>query len=119
MSKKPAKSPARLSIDSIERRVYLLRGHRVMLDADLSALYQVGTKRLNEAVQRNIARFPDDFMFQLTREEMANLKFQIGTSSLKDVENHDVVNLRSQIATSSLKTISNQQDSDLRSQFAT
>lgn len=61
-----------------------------MLDSDLARLYGVPTKRLNEAVKRNGERFPEDFMFQLTRQESVNLRFQIGTS-----------NLKSQIATSS------------------
>jgi hypothetical protein len=67
--------------DGIEQRIFLIRGHRVMLDSDLAALYGVETKNLNKAVRRNLSRFPADFMFQLTPEELANLKFQIGTSS--------------------------------------
>ena len=62
-------------------KIYLIRGHKVMLDNDLSELYGVETKRLNEQVKRNIDRFPDDFMFQLTKEEFENLKSQIATSS--------------------------------------
>jgi hypothetical protein len=54
-----------------------------MLDSDLAELYQVPTSRLNEAVKRNINRFPTDFMFQLTKEESGNLKFQFGISSLR------------------------------------
>ena len=53
----------------IESRIWLIRGHKVLLDADLAELYQVETKRLNEAVRRNRDRFPEDFMFQLTGEE--------------------------------------------------
>lgn len=53
----------------VERRIFLIRGSKVMLDSDLAALYQVPTFRLNEAVKRNNDRFPEDFMFQLTREE--------------------------------------------------
>jgi len=74
----------------IERRIYLIRGMKVMLDSDLAELYQVETKRLNEAVHRNLARFPLDFMFQLNLKEAETLRFQFETS-----------NLRSQIATSS------------------
>jgi hypothetical protein len=53
-------------VEMIERKIYLIRGCKVMLDSDLAALYEVPTKRLNEAVRRNIDRFPDDFIFQLT-----------------------------------------------------
>ena len=65
----------------IERKIYLIRGHKVMLDKDLARLYAVGTRDLNKAVTRNIDRFPVDFMFQLTKEESQNLMFQFGTSS--------------------------------------
>jgi hypothetical protein len=66
--------------ERIERSILLLRGHKVMLDADLAVLYGVSTKRLNEQVRRNRSRFPDDFMFQLTREEVRSLRSQIATS---------------------------------------
>ena len=62
-------------------KIYLFRGKKVMLDRDLSELYDVTTGNLNKAVKRNINRFPEDFMFQLTKEEFDNLIFQIGTSS--------------------------------------
>jgi hypothetical protein len=64
----------------IQNKIYLIRGHKVMLDHDLAELYGVITKNLNKAVKRNIDRFPEDFMFQLTKEEMDSLRFQIGTS---------------------------------------
>jgi phage regulator Rha-like protein len=67
---------------SIGNRIYLIRGQKVMLDADLAELYEVATKTLNRAVKRNLTRFPDDFMFQLTRKESQNLRYQIGTSRL-------------------------------------
>ena len=57
------------SHEIIERKIYLIRGKKVMLDRELAVLYQVPTKALNQAVRRNLERFPDDFMFQLTREE--------------------------------------------------
>jgi len=65
----------------VEQKILLLRGERVMLDADLAALYGVETRLLVRAVKRNVARFPEDFMFQLTTEETANLRSQIGISS--------------------------------------
>jgi len=67
--------------EQIERLILLIRGYKVMLDADLAALYGVTTKRLNEQVRRNIARFPNDFMFQLTREEVESLRSQFATSN--------------------------------------
>jgi len=68
--------------DKIEEKILLMRGQRVMLDADLAELYNVETKVLNRAVKRNAARFPGDFMFQLSESEFQNLRCQIGTSSL-------------------------------------
>ncbi len=66
----------------IESRIWLIRGHKVLLDADLATLYQVETKALNRAVKRNRDRFPEDFMFQLTVREMEEfLRCQIGTSN--------------------------------------
>lgn len=58
-----------VQMESIEQRILMIRGHKVMLDADLAKMYGVTTKRLNEQVKRNHARFPEDFMFQLTPEE--------------------------------------------------
>ena len=63
----------------IQRKIYEIRGQKVILDRDLAALYQVETRVLNQAVKRNIDRFPEDFMFQLTKEEWENLKSQIVT----------------------------------------
>ncbi len=65
----------------IESKILLIRGRKVMLDKDLAMLYGVETKALNRAVKRNIERFPDDFMFQLIKEEFDNLRFHFGTSS--------------------------------------
>jgi hypothetical protein len=62
-------------------KIYLIRGNKVMLDKDLSELYGVTTGNLNKSVKRNIARFPNDFMFQLTKEEFNELIFQFGISS--------------------------------------
>jgi hypothetical protein len=65
----------------IASKIYLVRDKKVMIDSDLAELYQVETKRLNERVNRNKSRFPDDFMFQLTESEWDNLKSQNATSS--------------------------------------
>jgi hypothetical protein len=80
-----------IPIEIIERKIYLMRGHKVMLDNDLAELYDVPTKRLNEQVKRNMERFPVDFTFQLTAEEWQTLTSQ-------KVERN-----RSQIATGSQK----------------
>lgn len=91
----------------IEPLIRIIRGQQVLLDSDLAILYGVETKRLNEQVKRNIERFPDDFIFQLTKVELINLKSQIATSSA--IENSP----RSQIVTLNTKNHS------LRSQNAT
>ena len=67
------------AVESISLSIALLRGQRVILDADLAALYEVPTKRFNEAVKRNAARFPADFMLQLTAEEAESLRSQFAT----------------------------------------
>ena len=64
----------------VEHRIHTIRSHKVMLDWDLAFLYGVQTKTLNRAVKRNRDRFPQDFMFRLTRDELENLRFQNGTS---------------------------------------
>lgn len=71
-----------LTIQEINNKIYTIRGLQVMLDSDLAKLYQVETKNLNKSVSRNIKRFPSDFMFQLTNDELENLRFQIGTANL-------------------------------------
>jgi hypothetical protein len=83
LSKTGAKLESGLSfgIAEIKEKIYIIRGKKVMLDRDLAMLYGVLTKRLNEAVKRNPKRFPLDFMFQLSKEEMINLKSQFATSS--------------------------------------
>ena len=70
-----------IPMERVEDRILSIRGHRVMLDADLAELYGVPTKRLNEAVRRNAARFPEDFMFQLTADEAEILRSQFATSN--------------------------------------
>ncbi|MEI8192198.1 MAG: ORF6N domain-containing protein [candidate division NC10 bacterium] len=71
--------PSQVSVERIEHAILMVRGYRVMLDVDLAALYEVKTKALNQAVRRNIGRFPGDFMFQLTEEEAVRLRSQIVT----------------------------------------
>src|SRR5438105_739769 len=70
-----------IPVELIARRIYRIRGQKVMLDSDLAELYQVLTKNLNKAVRRNLDRFPEDFMFQLTPPEAESLRFQFGTSN--------------------------------------
>lgn len=79
-------------IPTIKEKIFTIRGLQVMLDSDLAELYEVKTKQLNRAVKRNIERFPEKFMFQLTQEEYDSLRFQNGTLENKE-------NLRSQIVT--------------------
>lgn len=67
-------------VERIQNRILLIRGEKVMLDSDLAALYEVQTKVLIQAVKRHIDRFPDDFMFQLTKEEFGFLRSQVVTS---------------------------------------
>ncbi len=74
-------SPEIAPIPLIENRILLIRGQKVLLDSDLAVLYEVETRRLNESVRRNRERFPEDFMFQLTREEDESLRSQIAISN--------------------------------------
>ncbi len=82
----PRKQPSSLAVhgavpvERIAQKIYLIHGQKVMLDSDLAELYEVETANLNKAVKRNIERFPEDFMFQLTREEAESLRFQVGIS---------------------------------------
>ena len=97
------------NVDAIRSRILTIRGVQVMLDRDLAELYGVPTKRLNEQVKRNARRFPDNFMFQLTKEELGDWRSQIATSNVGDGtgRSHLVTvnseNWRSQIATSNLE----------------
>jgi hypothetical protein len=74
-----AKDPTLVPVEHITHAIRVLRGHKVLLDTELAALYEVSTKRFNEQVRRNRSRFPEDFMFQLTAEELAALRSQIAT----------------------------------------
>jgi len=73
-----------IRVEQIEERIFMIRGQKVMLDRDLASLYGVETKQLKQAVKRNIERFPDDFMFILTREEFTILRSQTVTSRSSD-----------------------------------
>jgi hypothetical protein len=81
MPTKSEKETAIAVIERLEDNSYVIRGQRVMLDSDLAEVYQVATKVLNQAVKRNVHRFPPDFMFQLSDKEAENLRSQIVTSS--------------------------------------
>ena len=85
-------------IQSVQNRIYLIRGQRVILDKDIAFLYETETKSLNLSVKRHIDRFPLDFMFQLTKEEIELLRLQ------KNQDNEIIPNLRFQFETSSLES---------------
>lgn len=77
MAKQKSASAQLVPAEIIERRILLIRGHKVMLDRDLAELYEVSTSALNQAVRRNIDRFPADFMLQLNKQEFENWRSQI------------------------------------------
>ncbi len=81
MNKAKQKTAKYLPDETIISKIYLIRRQKVMLDEDLAELYQVETRRLNEAVKRNSGRFPKDFIFRLNSKEFENLKSQNATSS--------------------------------------
>ena len=87
--------------ETIIRKIYILRGNKVMLDFDIAALYEVETKVLNQAVKRNADRFPDDFMFRLSLKEWQAMRSQFVTASSEDIEIQRDKTMRSQIATAS------------------
>jgi len=96
-------------LSQIQNMIYEIRGQKVMLDSDLADLYEIEAKKLNQAVKRNIERFPEDFMFQLTDDEWNNLRSQFVTSNerIEDIDQDathksllGLDGLRSQIATS-------------------
>lgn len=85
--KKISKTKALIPRETIANRILLIRGKKVMLDRDLAELYGVETRVLNQAVKRNIDRFPDDFMFSLTRQEIMNLSQTVISSKIKHAPN--------------------------------
>lgn len=80
--KKETEIELALNIDSIKEKIYFIRGEKVMLDMDLAILYGVPTKALKQSIKRNIDRFPNDFMFELTKDELDNWRSQFVTSNL-------------------------------------
>ncbi|MBK6826509.1 MAG: ORF6N domain-containing protein [Chitinophagaceae bacterium] len=81
-------------IKSIQNRIYQIRGERVMLDRDLATLYEIEPKVLNQAVKRNIRRFPGDFMFQITKEEFDELRFQYQAIEQTEATRSQIVTLK-------------------------
>lgn len=77
-----------IPVETIDSKIYIIRGIKVMLDRDLAELYGIETKQLKEQVKRNLDRFPDDFMFELTKKELTNWRSQFATS------NKDIMGLR-------------------------
>jgi hypothetical protein len=98
LSKK--KTNSLILVERIEPRILFIRGQRIILDADLADLYGVTTKRLNEQVKRNANRFPPEFMFQFTKEEVLSMRSQFATAS-----DDDHSGIRSQIVTASKRNI--------------
>ena len=96
-----------IPLERIQQVIFLIRGEKVMLDADIAMLYGVATKVLNQAVKRNLSRFPEDFMFRLTQDEMdavQNVRCQVGTSNVTDaddIRSQSVTGSRSQSVTGS------------------
>ncbi len=85
MSKEKKNIKSLLPDETIIRKIYVIRVQKVMLDFDLAVLYDVETKALNQAVKRNIDRFPEDFMFRLTSKEWLNMRSQIVTESIQNI----------------------------------
>ena len=100
----------------IESLIHIIRGQQTILDSDLAKLYGVETRALNQAVKRNSERFPDDFMFQLTKDEAENLRSQIASSNSRSqnvILNVDSENLKSQKEMSNSRVLQNYGDKGL------
>ena len=117
-----------VTAQTIEDKIFTIRGVQVMLDRDLAELYEVETKRINEQVKRNIERFPEEFCFQLTKEEVEILRSQIATlntgnsflRSQNETSKSEIPTLKSQFATSRSQIVTlNTEDSFLKSQIVT
>ena len=94
--------------DIIVNKIYLIRGHKVMLDYALAALYEVETRRLNEQAKRNLEKFPPEFMFRVTAKEWQNMMSQNATSYSQNFHFQATVNMRSQFVTLSKKNMMSQ-----------
>jgi len=103
MSKTKKNIEPLLPDETIIRKIYVIREQKVMLDFDLTVLYEVETKRLNEQVKRNIDRFPEDFMFRLTGKEWQTMRSQFATAPPQNINLQPVTTMRSQNATASQK----------------
>ena len=90
-----------MELKVIQKKIYEIRGQKVMLDFDLAELYEVATKVLNQSVKRNAERFPGDFMFRLTAKEWQSMRSQFVTASANGVDSQKSKIMRSQIATAS------------------
>ena len=112
---KPLKPKPAFAITTIEGRIHLVRGHKIILDHDLAELYGVSTKALNQAMKRNSQRFPDEFVFRLTQEEENSLRSQFVTLT-DSAGARDSIPNQSQIVTGSLEASS---VNILRSQIVT
>jgi hypothetical protein len=104
------KSESLIPIERIAQKIYVIRGERVLLDSDLAAIYGVETRVFNQAIKRNLLRFPDDFMFQLALDEYESLIFQIGISRVDPLRSQYVTSksgqaMRSQNVTASKRNI--------------
>jgi cell division protein FtsB len=91
--------------ETIIRKIYVIRGHKVMLDFDLAALYEVETRVLNQAVKRNIDRFPKEFMFRLTAKEWQSMRSQFVIASSQNDNFQSIGSMQSQIVTASKKEL--------------
>ncbi|MFH1362625.1 MAG: ORF6N domain-containing protein [Candidatus Omnitrophota bacterium] len=107
-----------LSVELIATKILFVRGQRVILDKDLARLYGVSVKVLNQAVNRNLKRFPIDFMYQLTRQEVRVLRSQFVTLNSEPSVAQEVSNLKSQFVTSSVEAFTAEKFTNLKSQFA-
>lgn len=87
VKKKKSNTQALIPQETIANKILLIRGKKVLLDRDLADLYKIETRALNQAVRRNIERFPDDFMFSLTRQEIMNLSQSVISSKIKHAPN--------------------------------
>src|SRR5579863_4054870 len=112
-----------MELQTIRQKIYEIRGQKVMLDFDLAELYGEETKALNQAVKRNIGRFPEDFMFRLTEEEWMRSQFVIASGKGNQSQNENSSEAESEVIDNQLNENSSQfvmsSDRGMRSQFVT